>query len=167
MKTNRIISILIIGFAAVCFLLYLLGIINLTSEDLIGYSFIIIGLALYLSGFGSTGILQIFFGSAFFLAGILLIIIRKFPPANTDSLVLPSVILLLGFSFLMVFIHNRKLIVTLVLSLLGLITGMYVLISNSAISASRFTEAFNDMISGYWPVLIIFFLITLLLWQDK
>ncbi len=167
MNKSHLISFLILGFIVVCFFLYWFGIVTVDSEELIGYSFIIIGLALFYSGFQISNKIQSFFGSAFFLTGIFLIIISTFPISHRDKLLIPSVGLITGLSFLMVFIQYRKNIPILILSIISLAIGMHSVIFSSSISFVRFFNSIEKIGLNYWPVLIIFILVTFLLSKEK
>jgi hypothetical protein len=164
---SHLVSFLILGFIIICFLLYWFGIVTIDSEELIGYSFIIIGFAFFYSGIQTAKIIQTFLGSAFFLTGILLIIISTFPIPNRDKLVLPSVELITGLSLLMVFIQNKKYILILAFSVVITSIGMYSIIFASSISFTRFFNSVEKIAGGYWPILVIFLIVTFLLRRDN
>lgn len=167
MSKSHLISFLLLGFIIICFFLYWFGIVTVDSEELIGYAFIIIGLALFYSGFQDAKGIQTFFGSAFFLTGLFLIIVSTFPITQMDNILIPTVSFITGFSFLMVFIQFRKKILLLVLSVSCLAIGIFSMVFASSISMVRFLNSIQEVGLSYWPVLIIFILVTLLLSRDK
>ena len=167
MNKSHLISFLILGFIVICFFFYWFGIVTVDSEELVGYSFIIIGLALFYSGFQSSKGIQTFFGSAFFLTGLLLIIVSTFPITQRDNLLIPTASFIIGLSFLMVFIQFSKNIMILILTIICLAIGIYSLISLSSISFVRFFNSIGKVGLSYWPIVIIFILVTLLLRKDK
>jgi len=164
---SRNISLFILGFIIVCLLLYITGVVTIGMEELIGYSFIIIGLALFYSGYQSSVSLQTFFGSAFFLTGILFFIISGFPIVHRDNLLLPTSGLIIGISFLMVFFQNNKFILAFVLGIISILIGLYDVIFNSAFNFSRFMNSVTNTATSFWPIVIIFVLVILLIGRDK
>ncbi len=167
MSKSHLISFLLLGFIIICFFLYWFGIVTVDSEELIGYAFIIIGLALFYSGFQDTKGIQTFFGSTFFLAGLFLIIVSTFPITQMDNILMPTVSFITGFSFLMVFIQFPKKILLLIISVFCLAIGIFSLVFASSISLVRFFSSIQEVGLSYWPILIIFILVTLLLSRDK
>ena len=167
MNKSYIISFLILGFIIVCFFLYWFGIVTVDSEELIGYSFIIIGLALFYSGFQDNKGIQTFFGSAFFLTGLFLIIMTTFPITQRENLLIPTISFISGFSLLMVIIQHKEKILLIILTIICLVIGIYSLIFSSSISFDRFFSSVEKVGLSYWPIIIIFVLVTLLLSRDK
>ena len=167
MSKSYIISFLILGFIIICFILFWFGVVTVDSEELIGYSFIIIGFALFYSGFKDNKGIQTFFGTAFFLTGFFLIIVSTFPIVQKEKLLIPTMSLISGFSFLMVYVQYYKKILLLVLSIICLGIGLYSLIFSSSSSMVRFFNSFEKVGLSYWPVILIFILVTLLLSKDK
>lgn len=150
-------------FLSLSLLLKFFGFISLSSGEIIGYALIFYGICdVYLS-LGSDRKISLFFGTVFFLIGILLYVINNFLIFWGPSLLLPSIFLIPGFAYLILYIDspaNKKFLFT---GILLILTGFILTIINGQFNLSTFYNSILRVSSIYWQVVLVAAIILILI----
>jgi hypothetical protein len=157
-----ILTLVLLLFVAAVFL-KLLNLIDLDSTELFSYGFILYGVATVYTSFGENNKFILFFGSAVFLSGILLSLPAHFEFVKPLNLFLPSSILIIGISLLIVYFDNTQNKSILVTSVVLLASGFVLIFLSRNIQFSIYLEAIVDIINVYWPALLIVSGVTIIL----
>lgn len=153
-KINSVIIFLIILVAA-AILLRIAGVFDFTSVEVLSAILMLVGVAAVYSSFGTLKKGLIFVGTATFFVGILVFINAHFELETTRLILFPSVLLIMGSGFLLLYVDepSDKLYLTLGLIFLG--TGIaYVLFVRSS-AFSGFFVSFWNLIKSYWIILVL------------
>lgn len=166
MRNNLIIVYLLI-FLTILILLRSLSIINITTDELIGYGLMIYGLALFYSAYIENKKLFIFFGSAVFLIGVMFFITGNFVFEHTDKIYLPAIIFIIAISALMLFISDFTYKVGLYAFIILFTAGIGSLAILSTHGINRIASNTMEVFKLYWPVLIIFAAVVILVNKER
>ncbi len=161
-----IVSALVILMLSI--LLKIIGIINITFTEIMGYALIFYGIAdVYLS-MGKNKKRLLFIGAVAFLVGVELLITSNYDIFKLSNIVLPSIFFILGTAFLVLFIDDLTNRLLLAISLIFLISGVYFFARLGVFNAADFFKSVFSISIKYWPiVLIVTALILLLKKQEK
>ncbi|HVO75991.1 MAG TPA: hypothetical protein VMT35_18350 [Ignavibacteriaceae bacterium] len=145
----------------------LFGIIDYSAGEIIGYIFIIYGLALVYTSMGKDKKLLLFIGSSLFLAGVFLFIINNFQLTGSSNPILTSIILIPGISFFILFIDDFSNKLFLILSAGFTAVGLLIIISTGSPTFSSFFSSILYIAVRYWPVVLIVIGIALIIKRDE
>ena len=155
MIKNQLIGILTILFIIISVLLNIFEMTYISSNNIFGYSFIILG-----SSLAYTAIIQnkktiVFIGSATFLSGVLLIILDNFEIYIRQDFILPIILLVAGCSLLMAYLTDFAKRILLLLSIIFLVAGFTLLIFQKSFDFGIYYRSVLSIISVYWPIILI------------
>jgi hypothetical protein len=133
----------------------LFGVIDVTTVELLGYALIFYGITLVYTSFGKnhTGIL--FIGSSLFLTGLLLFLINNFEFTNSNEIIFPAVLLIIGINFLMLFLDNTERLSFIAVSLTAIFSAIIVTFLLGSITFRTFFISIINIVEKYWPIVII------------
>lgn len=163
MKKTQIIAVLIIGFFAVSFILSTLGLVDVSFNDALNYSIIMLGIGMVYTGFTDDNKLLIFLGSTVFLIGIVFLVQSDFEVHGLEKVTASLVLLVAGSSLFTVFISDTDKKWLLIISLLLWIAGMVFLLIDSSVAAGGFFESIVKVGLKFWYIFFITFFIIFLI----
>lgn len=155
MSNSQPIFIYLLIFLALSIVLKLFGVIDVTTVELLGYALIFYGITLVYTSFGKnhTGIL--FIGSSLFLTGLLLFLINNFEFTNSNEIIFPAVLLIIGINFLMLFLDNTERLSFIAVSLTAIFSAIIVTFLLGSITFRTFFISIINIVEKYWPIVII------------
>jgi hypothetical protein len=140
---------------ALSIILKLFGVIDVSNIELLGYAFIFYGITIVYTSFGKNHPIALFFGSSLFLTGLLLFLISNFEFSDSNEIIFPSIQLILGIDFLMLFFNNLKKKSFLAVSLTSILLAVVVTILLGSITFLNFYNSIINIIAKYWPIVLI------------
>lgn len=155
MIKNQLIGILTILFIIISVLLNIFEMTYISSNNIFGYSFIILGSSLAYTAFIQNKKTIVFIGSATFLSGVLLIILDNFEIYIRQDFILPIILLVAGCSLLMAYLTDFAKRILLLLSIIFLAAGFTLLIFQKSFDFGIYYRSVLSIISVYWPIILI------------
>ena len=155
MTRLQIIVIFVLILLAVEILLKLFGIINLSSNEIFGYAFIIYGISSVSISFGKNHKGVLFIGSLIFSIGFILITISNFEILNTNSIVFSSVFFCIATGFLILFLDEPQNRVFIFLSSVFFIIAFAAAIYSGAFETAKFVESIKSITVKFWPLEVV------------
>ncbi len=141
------------------------GVLNLNFERIIAYLVVVVGAFESITAFASLNNGRVFWGSALFLTGLLVVLISyDFVPSSWDQ-IWPSALIIPGMSFLMLYFSNMKesrLLVIAVLFVASGWAGMLLVegdfdLSDRIFGSLRFIVPVSIVLTGFYLVWRNFF----------
>jgi len=154
-------------FLALSVALKLLGIINVESTELLGYAMIFYGINLVYTFFGKHRHGILFTGTALFLVGLFLFITNNFEFINERAIIFPSILLIVGISFLMLFFDDTARKNFLLISVTLILSAVTVTVLIGSITVTLFINSITKIIVKYWPVALITIGLIIILHRDN
>ncbi|HUX60029.1 MAG TPA: hypothetical protein VMV32_01855, partial [Ignavibacteriaceae bacterium] len=108
-----------------------------------------------------------FLGTVIFLSGIILFVTNNFDFYKISGILLPSVFLIIGVGFLMLFIDNPAEKTVLTLAVIFIVFGLILTIILGTLSAHSFLKAILYIAQKYWILAVILIMIILLIKREK
>ena len=159
---NNLLIIYLLTFLAVLIFLRILGIINVSDSELIGYALMIYGLSIFYSSYIQRRKLLLFIGTGIFLSGVLFFLIGNFELWNIDQLLIPASLFIFSISLFMVYLADMSKKNMLYLALILLTAGIGAMALVSTTSVDGYFENTVLITKIYWPVIIILFFVVVL-----
>ena len=144
-------------------LLKIIGIINITFTEIMGYALIFYGIADVYSSMGKNKKTLLFIGAVAFLVGVELLITSNYDFFKLSNIVLPSIFFILGTAFLVLFIDDLKNRLLLAISIIFLISGVYFFGRLGIFNSADFFRSLFSISRKYWPIIVIVTAIILLI----
>lgn len=161
------IFVYIITFVFIAILLNAFGITSLKNGEILSYALAFYGLGLVFISFGTARRGSLFLGTIVFLVGIVIFIRNHYSFEDNSKVIIPSIFLILGISFFMLFLdetsHRVLLYVAIVFSIVGL---LFTILSGSP-GIITFFKAIPEIILKVLPLLIIAVLLIVLLRSNR
>ncbi|RPI66198.1 MAG: hypothetical protein EHM47_17230 [Ignavibacteriales bacterium] len=153
-KASPVILYFII-FIVTAVILRISGIISFTSIELLSYVLMFSGVTAVYYAFGNDRKGLLFIGSTIFLIGIIVYVNARFDLEDTRQLLFPSVMLIMGIGFLLLFMDASSQKLFLTLSLIFIIGGLLFIFIFRSFAFSALAESLWSMIKDYWIVFLI------------
>lgn len=163
MIKNQLIGILTVSFILISVLLNIFEIVYISSNNIFGYSFIIIGSSLTYTAFVQNKKTIAFIGSATFLSGVLLIIIDNFEIYIQQDFVPPIILIVAGCSLLMAYLTDSVKRILFLISVVFLTVGIILLIFQKSFDFGIYYRSVLSIISVYWPIIIIMIFVIIII----
>ena len=163
MIQNQLIGILTVLFIIISVLLNLFEIAYISSNNIFGYSFIILGSSLAYTAFIQNKKTIVFIGSATFLSGVLLIILDNFEINIRQDFVLPIILLVAGCSLLMTYLTDFAKRILLLFTVIFLTAGFTLLIFQKSFDLVIYYRSVLSIISVYWPIILIMIIVIIII----
>jgi len=160
---NQLIGILTVLFIIISVLLNIFEIAYISSNNIFGYSFIILGSSLAYTAFIQNKKTIAFVGSATFLSGILLIILDNFEIYIHQDFVVPIILIIAGCSLLMAYLTDFTKRVLVLLALIILTAGFTLLIFQKSFDFGIFYRSVLSIISVYWSIILIMIFVIIII----
>ncbi len=148
-------------------MLRIFGIINTSSGEILSYVLAVYGIVTVYISMGKNKRLNLFLGTVIFLSGIILFVTNNFDFYKISGILLPSVFLIIGVGFLMLFIDNPAEKTILTLAVIFIVFGLILTIILGTPSAHSFFNAILYIAQKYWILAIILIMIILLIKREK
>ena len=150
-------------FLSLSLLLKFFGLINLSSGEIIGYALILYGISdVYLS-LGRNRKYSLFFGTVFFLTGILLYVLNNFIVFWGPTLLLPTVLFIPGVAYLMLYLDNPSNKKFLVIGIVLVSSGLSATIINGQFNFSSFYDSLLKVATFHWQIVLVIAVILILI----
>jgi hypothetical protein len=162
MKLNDL-TLIIILFIIVSFILSLFGIISFAFTDILAYSLLVIGAALVYTETIRQNKLSIFLGTIIFLFGVYFLVTEKFNLNPGEEYYLPIILILSGSGFLLLYTLTSVQKIYLIGSLVLITSGMTLLVISSNLAVKSFFFSILPVLEFLWPVIIILLILFFLL----
>ncbi|HEY7750850.1 MAG TPA: hypothetical protein VH917_01055 [Ignavibacteriaceae bacterium] len=159
---NKTVAALVLGFIVVSVLLTVFGLIDIKPEEVLGYSFIILGLSLVYPAFKANQKLIIFVGSAIFLTGIAVIIFSSFELIASTKFITPLLLIIGGISLLIVYLSETIKKLFLIISVVTITSGVVLIYFQKPASVSIFLDSILPVFESIWPAFLILIVIIIL-----
>lgn len=163
---NRLIIVYLLVFLSAIILLRMIGVIQISNLELLGYALIIYGLSLFYSSYIRNNKLFLFIGSVLFLFGVLLFLIENFEFTEPGKLILPASVFIICISTFMVYISDIKQKLMLYISIILLTAGIGV---TALLSKQGLPGFFGNIVSvaeKYWTILVILIIVIVLVGRE-
>lgn len=164
---NKLIVVYLLVFLSAIILLRMLGIIEISNSELLGYALIIYGLSLFYTSFIDGKKIFLFLGSVLFLSGLLLFLAENFEFNDMNGLILPASVFILCISSFMVYLSDTGKRLPLYFSVILLTAGIGV---TALISTQGLPGFFSNIVSvaeKYWTILIILIIVIILAGRER
>lgn len=166
MTKANIISILLIAFLVIIFVLSGVGVINVSFPEIIYFLLIASGIGLVYIGIENKTSVIIFSGTGLFLLGVLLLTNLNFN-VKIENLDYVSIVLLIATaSFLMIYIGNPIKKRNLIISLVLFISASILIVTQTTFEFKVFLQSILPLLNIYWPAIIIFLILVILLRRE-
>ncbi len=163
MIKNQLIGILTVSFILISVLLNIFEIVYISSNNIFGYSFIILGSSLVYTAFIQNKKIIAFIGSATFLSGILLIILDNFEVYIQQDFVPPIILIVTGSSLLMAYLTDSVKRILFLLSVISLTAGFTLIIVQKSFDFGIYYRSVLSIISVYWPIILIMIFVIIII----
>ncbi len=167
MKKNSALVFYVILFLAAVLILRLFDIVDISASELLSYIFCIYGIAVFYNSFGKKKRLELFTGTATFLAGVFLFITNKFVFFDTYKIIMPAVIFIFGAGGIMLYVDDKSDKKILFISLLFIIFAFVFAIILGSLSFLSFFYAVFYIMKKYWIAVLILFFVLLFLKREE
>jgi hypothetical protein len=154
LSNNQLALIYFLIFLTLSIVLKLFGIIDFISVELIGYALIFYGITLVYTSFGNKQTVILFIGSSLFLVGLILFLINNYE-FNSKEIIFPSLLLIIGINFLMLFFDDPTRKGYLAISLTSIISAIIVTTLLGSITVKTFFTSIINIGDKYWPIVLI------------
>jgi len=150
-------------FLSLSLLLKFFGLISLSGGEIIGYALILFGISdVYLS-LGRNRKYSLFFGTVFFLTGILLYVLNNFIVFWEPTLLLPTVLFIPGVAYLMLYLDNPSNKKFLVIGIVLVSSGLIATIINGQFNFSSFYDSLLKVAAFHWQIVLVIAVILILI----
>ena len=148
-------------------MLRIFGIINTSSGEILSYVLAAYGIVTVYLSMGKNKRLNLFLGTVIFLSGIILFVTNNFDFYKLSGILLPSVFLIIGVGFLMLFIDDPAEKTILTLTVIFIAFGLILTIILGTFSVHSFFNAIRYIAQKYWILAVILIMIILLMKKEK
>lgn len=163
MIKNQLIGILTVLFIIISVLLNTFEIAYISSYNIFGYSFIILGSSLAYTAFIQNKRTIAFIGSATFLSGVLLIILGNFEIYIHQDFVVPIILIVTGCSMLMAYFTDFAKRILVLLAVIFLTAGFTLLIFQKSFDFGIYYRSLLSIISVYWSIILIMIFVIIII----
>lgn len=163
MRTYQLLFTYLLLFLSLSLILKFFGLINLSSGEIIGYALILYGISdVYLS-LGRNRKLPLFFGTVFFLIGILIYVLNNFLVFWGPMLLLPSILFMPGAAYLMLALNDPSNKKFLIIGITLIFVSFITILINGQFNLYSFYRSIIKMSSLYWQIVLVAAVILILL----
>ncbi len=144
-------------------LLKLIGIIELSTLEILAYAAVFFGVSSVYTSMGHNKKLTLFLGTVVFLFGIIFFLLVNFDIYNISSMIFPSAVLILGISSFMLFLDNTSDKAILFISLIFILLGIVYAVSVGSLRPYSFFFSAYKIAVKYWMVVLIALIIVIVI----
>lgn len=155
MTPSKSILVLIIVFVWVSVLLTLFGAIDLGYSEIIAFSLMLLGIAIYYPAYNKKTNNGIFWGSVIFLSGIVSFISANYELPGTSEIIIPAILFIISFSLFLIFLSDTGKKLFLWISLFVGAVGGFTLYDRGNPVLDTFFNAIISLSEKFWIVLLL------------
>ena len=167
MTKNIAISILLAVFLLAMFFLSGIGVLDFSATEILCLLLIVSGTGLVYIGLGDKVDVVVFSGTVLFLIGTLLLTNLNFEVKIENTAYIPIVLLISAAGFFMIYINSPFRKLNLLISMLLLISALTLIFTQTKFEPGGFVQAILPLLNIYWPAIVIFLLLVILLRKYK
>ncbi len=167
MTKNIAISILLASFLFAMFFLSGIGVLDFSATEILCLLLIVSGTGLVYIGLGDKVDVVVFSGTVLFLIGTLLLTNLNFEVKIESTAYIPIVLLISAVGFFMIYINSPFRKLNLLISMLLLISALTLIFTQTKFEPGGFVQAILPLLNIYWPAIVIFLLLVILLRKYK
>jgi hypothetical protein len=164
---NIAISILLAAFLLAMFFLSGIGVLGFSTTEILSLLLIVAGIGLAYIGLGDKVDIVVFGGTVLFLVGTLVLTNLNFEVKIENTAYIPIVLLISSVGFLMIYINSTSKKFNLLISMLLLISAFTLIFTQTKFEFGGFVGAILPLLNVYWPAIVIFLLLVILLRKDR
>jgi hypothetical protein len=164
---NIAISILLAAFLLAMFFLSGIGVLGFSTTEILSLLLIVAGIGLAYIGLGDKVDIVVFLGTVLFLVGTLVLTNLNFEVKIENTAYIPIVLLISSVGFLMIYINSTSKKFNLLISMLLLISAFTLIFTQTKFEFGGFVGAILPLLNVYWPAIVIFLLLVILLRKDR
>lgn len=164
---NIAISILLASFLFAMFFLSGIGVLDFSATEILCLLLIVSGTGLVYIGLGDKVDVVVFSGTVLFLIGTLLLTNLNFEVKIESTAYIPIVLLISAVGFFMIYINSPFRKLNLLISMLLLISALTLIFTQTKFEPGGFVQAILPLLNIYWPAIVIFLLLVILLRKYK
>jgi hypothetical protein len=153
-KANYVLLFLILFIFAAIFLRFA-GLIDFSGLEMLSYVFMASGVAAVYASIGMDRKGILFTGSTLFLTGILIFINTRFDIEDVRLLVFPSVLLITGIGFFILYFDESSQKLFLIISIVFITAGLLFLLISRSEAFTGYAVSLWGMLKSYWIVVLI------------
>ena len=154
-------------FLTLSLMLKLLGFLEISLGEIVGYGLIFYGISIVYLAFGRGHRISLFIGAVFFLIGIVLFIVNNFIIFWNIQLFYPVALFIAGIAFIMLFLDDMSKKKPFIIGTVLIFTGMIISIFSGHFNLQLFNESLLNVAVSYWPVALIVAGILFLIWVEE
>lgn len=155
MRIYQLIFTYLLLFLGLALILKFFGLISLTGSEILSYALIFYGISdVYLS-IGNNRKISLFFGTMFFLVGIIFYVLNNFLIFWESQLLLPSLLIVPGVAYLMLNYDNPSNKKFLIIGTILIFVGFLVIIINGQFNLLLFYQSLFKISSLYWQIALV------------
>ncbi|NUN10535.1 MAG: hypothetical protein HUU54_15275 [Ignavibacteriaceae bacterium] len=152
-----------VAFLAIAALARFFGLTDMTFNLSLTISLIFCGMGIFIFYYGTHKTTQLFVSSLVFFAGLLIFVFDNFVLDSFSAIILPSVLLMLGFSLLIVFIEDTRKVKLLIPAVVFLLFPLIIALYKGTFVFDEFFSAIGEILSLIWVMialigLVLFFI---------
>lgn len=155
MTPSKNILVLIIIFVWVSVLLTLFGVINLDYSEIIAFSLMFLGIAIYYPAYNKKKNNGIFWGSVIFLSGIISFISANYELSGISEIIIPAILFIISFSLFLIFLSDAGKKLFFWISLFVGAVGGFTLYDRGDPVLKTFFNAIISLTGKFWIVLLL------------
>lgn len=154
-------------FLSLSLLLKFFGLISISSGEIFSYALIFYGISdVYLS-LGRNRKYSLFFGTIFFLTGILIYVLNNFLVFWRPTLLFPTLLFIPGIAYLMLYLDNSSNKKFIVIGTILVSVGFIATIINGQFNFSSFYISLLKIATFYWQIVLLIVIILILISFDE
>jgi hypothetical protein len=125
------------------------------SGEIISYILVFLGIAIFYPAYNVNNNFGIFFGSSIFLIGIVFFINTYFEIQNSFDLLLPSAIMILSISFLLIYISELTDKKFIILSIITGVIGLFIIFNAGNPTLNLFVLSIKNILNKLWIIILL------------
>lgn len=150
-------------FLSISMLLKFFGFIRISSGEIFNYSLILLGISVVYLSLGKNRKISLFFGTVFFLIGILVFVLNNFLIFWGALLLMPTILFISGATFLMLCYDDPSDKKFFVIGSTLILAGLIVTVINGQLNLASFYDSLLKITASYWEIILIAAVILILI----
>ncbi len=156
-----------LSFLLLAYVAKLLGFVDLSTLEILAYTFIFYGVSQVYLSMGNNRKLALFLGSAIFLLGVEFFLVENFDITSTTSVIFPSALLILGISSFMLFLDNTGDKAIMFIALIFILLGIIYSTNVGSMRLGNFFAALIQLFSKYWLIFVLALVIIFIISRER
>ena len=167
MTPSKKVLIILILFVWVSVLLSLFGVVDLDYSEIIVYTLLFLGLSVFYPSFNKKNKMGIFFGATIFLIGITFFTTSYFEIGDNSQILIPSIALITGISFLLIFLADTSDKKFLFMGLLICAVGIFTVIDRGNPGIISYIISIKNLTGKFWIIVLLVIVTVFVLSKER